>query len=429
MTRSKLLHIVVAATVVALGVTFAPASSAAPVKKTFTASALVTDGEGHPAVLGDTSVLVSYTLTNTTRGPQTFGSANITVPEGVTVDELPLPDVNPDYPGFSVSYDSESRILALRSTVNSGVLPGDSITIDVWVTGGSGCGVVWTTAVKQSNDFSGSGNDLIGTGTSPGQRLEWTTDTSDTQFDTAMTPHPAVTAYNGCGGIDSTVAAIQVTDTAAQLSTTGGTLTSGVLTLANVTFKTYDFSDTLIASATGYASATSSAFYVAQVLVPCEEGTSCTASANDSGKTTYATILANGSDGDPADTLWMSVKGDPATQMGSCNQDTEAAPLEPAYGAVVTFNIETRTKTVVMRLPKKYVNFISNNGTPFMDVCLQLPNGDTFTDKFGNDVPTGFLPDCTKDRTDICITDRRKNGGDELITFVLPEGDPKTSWF
>src|SRR4029077_20260626 len=96
---------------------------------------------------------------------------------------------------------SGGTIILLTSSgpTGSGVAPGHSLTIEASVTVPSAavCNAVWAIDVKQSNDFSGSGNDFVGndvTTTVGTNHLVWTTQPRPTEYDKPMSPNPVVSA-------------------------------------------------------------------------------------------------------------------------------------------------------------------------------------------------------------------------------------------
>ena len=148
---------VIAAAGVAAGVLLAPATDAAPLNKTFEASLAPSD-----ATLSATATSVTYTLKNTARGPQSFASANVTVPSGVTAT-CPAPcDVSGSgAAGFTATVSGQ--VIELRSDPGAGVDPTETITVSLSVAvTGDVCDTTWPAQVKQSNDFSGlPGNDFV----------------------------------------------------------------------------------------------------------------------------------------------------------------------------------------------------------------------------------------------------------------------------
>lgn len=435
MTRAMTARVLTAVTAtLAMLVVVVPASDAAASKKVFHES-LAISSNGNPVAQPlalNTSYTFAFTLTNDGKSPQAFGSGEILVPSGYTLGTL-----DTDATNFTATPFSGGILLTSTGPTGSGIAPGGSVTVTavVGTPVNASCGDLWPTYVKQSNDFSGSGNDFQPADPAPSttvgpRTLVWSTQPATTEWDVAMSPAPVVTAKDPCGNTLTSFtgagATVTVTDAAGVLSTGGSVAAgSGVATFSNLTFSDYGLTDALTASAAGFDPVTSSAFDVVQSLVPCAAGRSCsTGKLSDRAATTIVEITADA--GAVADRLTTTVKGDPSL-FGSCGQPSGST--EPALGTVVTFNVTSRSKTVTMTLPRSYVNQIPNNGTPFMDICLDVPASAAFVDKFGSTVTTGLLPDCSATRTTVCINDRRKNAGNEIITFVLPPGDPRGSWF
>lgn len=414
---------------VTLGVV-APAGEAATQNKTAVASATVTDGAGNAVALSPTSpARVNITLANTTKQPQSFGSANITMPSGYTVCTTPSPctgvTLTGSTTGFFVPVASVTNVIQLRSSTNSGVAPGSSITIQVWVSvAQASCTTPWGVAIKQSNDFSGTGNDFVVNNITPGAHLAFTRQPVDSQWNVAMSPGPRVTAYDACGNVVSTLAStITLTDSSAALATgSSATPVSGVATFGNLTFSTYPLVDTLTASAAGFTSTTSASFLVAQVVSICPPTCTTGNVPNTDGSLNTLVNLSAVQPSTGTGSLVVSVRGDPGSIC-----DSGEAGTETPYGTLATLSSPLQ-KTVTMTLPKKYVNAISNNGTPFMDICLQTDT--PFTDKSGDSVTEGLLPDCgdVADQPP-CIVSRNKNAGNEIVVFNLIAGDPKGAWY
>ena len=403
-------------------------SEAAASKKGFHESLLINGVMSTGPLTAATSYDLRFTLTNDTLSPQAFGSAQILVPSGYVVGTT-MADVG----NFLATPLTGSILVTSTGPTGAGIQPGSSLIISATVTtptAGS-CKGSWATRVKQSNDFSGTGNDFqpldlpAPTTTTGTSHLSFSAQPHLTEWDVAMTPAVEVTALDACGSTDSSfVGPVTLSDGGRIATGALETATAGRATFAGLTFNDFGITDVLTASATGYPSVDSASFDVVQKLVACAAGTSCpTVKIGDTAGTTLVSITA--ASGPSADVLSATVKGDPKTAFGSCGQPTGSS--EPALGAIVTFNVTTRAKAVTMTLPRFYVNQIPNNGTPFMDVCLDVPTA--FVDKFGHTVTTGLLPNCTTVRTTVCVSDRRKNAGDEILTMLLPPGDPRGSWF
>ena len=428
---SKLRTTVATSLLLALGVAWVPGAQAAALKKQFHESLSIATTGGTPvtgALAAGTAYDFAFTLTNDSHSPQAFGSAKVAVPTGFTLGAMSTNVAN-----FHAADAGGSILLTSTGPTGSGIAPGSSVTIAVRVTtpvDGS-CLSAWTTFVKQSNDFSGTGNDFLPvdpapTTTAGSNALAITRQPVNTQWNTAMDPGPIVAVVDPCGNaITSFTGDVTVTDGLGLLAT-GGTVAavSGAATFANLTFSDYGVTDTLTASVPGFTPVTSDPFDIVQSLVSCAAGKTCSSGTlGDTGGTTLVSITANA--GPTADHLATTLKGLNTTGLfPSCD-----ASGEPPLGAVVTFTVTTRSKTVTMTLPKAYVNQIPNNGTPFMDICLDVPVGSEFVDKFGHLTTTGLLPDCSTTIVVSCISSRRKNAGNEVVTFKLPPGDPHSSWF
>ena len=95
-----------------------------------------------------------------------------------------------------------------------------------------------------------------------------------------------------------------------------------------------------------------------------------------------------------------------------------------------------RTKTAVLRIDKRDMQSVPNNGATFLQICFASPHPfptrtgaaviDGSFDWNGDGVPEpvyeGLLPDCGAPP---CVSKRQKNGqGDGVITVRLPAGDP-----
>lgn len=101
------------------------------------------------------STVLTITLTNDKSSKQTLGSAQFTAPVNMTPSN---PTVTSPATGWQASVLTGTRIVQLVST--TALKPGDSVTTDVSVTTAGCTNATWGAAAKQSNDFSGSGNDF-----------------------------------------------------------------------------------------------------------------------------------------------------------------------------------------------------------------------------------------------------------------------------
>ena len=435
--------------IVALGVTAAvPAGAVSSVKK-FSEALHVDGGTGATSAIlapGSTHAL-TFDITNLPSSNQAFGSAQILLPAGFTVSAGPTV-TGPS--NFSVTWNAAHTGFLLTSTgpTGSGIAPGHSVSITASVTAPATgvCNAPWPTQVKQSNDFSGTGNDFVATNgvtTSVGSNhLVFTTQPADTEFDKTMAA-VVVTALDPCGNtVGGFGGSVTLTDAFTPTKVAGGstaTASAGVATFGNITFVNNDWGyvDSFTASAAGFDPVTSNAFSVEQLLTTCAANKTCNTPGLNNAGTLNTTATVNANSAPTADTLRVSVAGapDPSVpgfvQACSQSQQTATGAAPTFYGTIVSLQINNRQKTVTMMLPKSYVLLQPTpNGTPFWDICLQ---SDTpFTDKFGNtNVTAGFLPDCPSvlpSPVKPCVLSRNKNAGNEIMKFVLPPGDPHAAW-
>jgi hypothetical protein len=149
--RRKGLATVGAAFALAALVAVIGAAQAAPSTKLYDATVRVVSGPVSPA---PATATLRLTLTNSTKSKQTLGSANFTAGNGIT---LGTPTATSRPLQWTASKQG-ANVVAFRSTV--ALKPGELVSADVAVTTSASCIATWTTHVKQSNDFSGTGNDF-----------------------------------------------------------------------------------------------------------------------------------------------------------------------------------------------------------------------------------------------------------------------------
>jgi hypothetical protein len=366
---------------------------------------------------------VTVAITNTAKGPQSFASANITIPTGFTPCTLCRASSSDyDTAGFSelplIHNGDGTWTVPVRSGAGSGVAPGSTIHVRTWVTDDTvACaGASWPVAVKQSNDFSGTGNDFIGSPATPTGYLTFTVQPPlATAASVAMDPAPQVSSFDGCGA--ATAATITLSDTAGHLATGAGPLPS-VATFTAVTFTGKDFTDQLVATASGYTSATSTPFLVAEKVQSCSSGsTDCQPLTLDSVSKTSASIIPS----PPKSGSALASGSELGADNSMCGEAAAGIP-DSEISATISFNAET-PKTVTFTIAKSLVNAISNNGAPFMSVCLRTTDPDgtnhdvTLSDCFKGGVTT--LPPC--------VVSRNKNQANEVIVVSLPPGDPHSN--
>lgn len=425
-------------------VALSPGTDAAPIKKAFTVGLAITDNSTNATVSSaslapDTDYTFVFTVKNSSKGPQYYGSFKILVPTGYSA----TPQQATSQTGFTAA--AVTGGILVTSSTGSGVAPGASVAATASVhTPNSSCSAEWTTFVKQSNDFLGAGNDFLIAGAQPTTTvgtpyLSWAAQQpGPTEYDKTMSPAPVVTAFDPCGHPVTSGVAITLSDEVGQLSTTatktGTTSTStGQASFSNLTFATFGFYDRLTASASGFTSAISNWFIVAEKVAPCDTTSSCSLDLGTR-NATFATV--NTGTGAAGDFVSGSRLPDTSGQSGACSGE-EGGGSQVSDTMVVD---SPRAKEVSITIAKALVNAVSNNGTPFMDICLDIPaQAQTADNAFfsksqvasgetdpANKVHTGLLPDCADvANTPPCVVSRSKRAANEIIVFDLPAGDPR----
>jgi hypothetical protein len=98
-----------------------------------------------------------------------------------------------------------------------------------------------------------------------------------------------------------------------------------------------------------------------------------------------------------------------------------------APGTVTVESTSTETKVLTITINKSVVKATPNNGVRFYQVCYDSVT--PFTDRDGNMVMRGLLPDCPPMPTPAdapCILSKTKTGaGNVVIRVLLPAKDPK----
>ncbi|HWE82509.1 MAG TPA: hypothetical protein VG265_12740, partial [Gaiellaceae bacterium] len=115
------------------------------------------------AAAGAAGVTYMLTLQNDPKSNQTLGSANFLVPSRFSSVSVTQPVASGGQTGWSAAIDA--GVLELRSaTSKDGLAPGQALTMSVTLTAppiSTACfDYSWHSAVKQSNDFGGTGNDF-----------------------------------------------------------------------------------------------------------------------------------------------------------------------------------------------------------------------------------------------------------------------------
>ena len=469
MARTSRWHRAMGAGVVVLGLlllaaAFATSASAHPTKKQFRATITAlppvpeddTPADSAAEAWAGASPTVKITLTNLADKPR-LGSANLTVPAGVAIDPATLSLTSTQSP-FAGTVSASGGVIRLRDLA---LHPGKSVTLSVGAR--AECSpahapYAFTTAVKESNAFNGTGNDFIIDGPQPALDLvgrcslafgsqpanaQRSSDiTSEVYLPTGAPVTVAVLDGSGVGPVTWWTTPI----TLALDANPGGATLSGFTAAAPVqgVAKFLDPGRTpsgprLNISAAGYrftaasagitaAPPQSSSFGVVDVGRRCVGQQSCAGSTSNPKSTAAVSALA----GNNNDLLSVSLGSATSTNFTCAGYTTTTDVLD--------FNLTSLSgapsggpKTAAFTLLAKFVTrpakayeacFLSNqpfttkSGAPATGVDT---NGDGVVDSYA-----GLLPncDCRHPVPPCVVSKERDKRGNVTITIVAPPGDP-----
>jgi len=387
-------------------------AQAAPAqKKTYTI--LISPGLAAPGSTG------SFTLTLTNSGgSQALGSANIAVPSGFTVS-IPAPTS-----GWSVTATSPQVIMWRAPSSASAIQPGanSQVTLSVGAgMSGFACSTnpwTWTSAVKQSNDFSGTGNDFtLQPGTADASltvaKLVFTTQPSQTLVSTSIAPAVQVTLRDLCGSTLGSVAGdvtLSIGTNPSGGTLTGGTppvsLSAGTATFSALKIDTSGVGYTLIAtpgSSLNIDPSVSTSFNVIDALCTHSGGLpSCTTS--NTGKDTTVSVPV------PSDSAQTALSvGKPSQTLTDCTTGTLTQ-----VGSIATIAPTNYPPGATISVTLKYAASVATTpGTSSYVVCVKLSDG-----SFVQALP------CNKSAPP-CVSNRSRDGtGALIIVLTINATDP-----
>jgi hypothetical protein len=379
---------------------------------------------------------VTFTVAITNQNPQqTLGSANLTVPAGFTLDAASIPA------GAGTATVSGSTVQLRNLSLANGATVPVTVVADVPCSAGTAS---WQILAKQSNDFNGPpGNNFTAppasslvTTVSGACALHFFVQPADARvgqqitgsaFDPAGAGQLSVEVVDGSGArVTSSTASITL---ALGPGSSGSGVLSGTKTrsavagLATFTGLSIDQPGTYTLQATspGLASATSNAFHVEQVAVPCTEDVGCTASISNSQTSNTVTAPGNGRVDQGFLALSYNVGNPVDCSSFGYTQITSAA-------STVVLSGPDRTKTLVETISKALMNASSDNGASHIQMCFGAPY--SFLTRSGQQAQpvagftpawyVGLLPDCGSAP---CVSARNKDrSGQGIITVEVPAG-------
>jgi hypothetical protein len=403
---------------------------------------------------------VTVTLTNDPlTSTQSFGSAELTFnslpPSAVT-------SLSVSTSGWSGSVlpNSNPAVVLLTSQKGHEIQPGSSLTVQVTLTPTATGTITIGTEVKQSNDFSGSGNDFILEGSEP--TITVTPLTLDfvqqppatVQQSIAPTgsfsyfcPPVSVQLYNGSTPVDASGVPVTINYAgssdpglyygSSKVTSSGVTVTTDSNGLA--TFGTCSSGLAATNIGAGYAlsasspaattSATSNTFEVVQFQFSqtCNKQTCTTPTLQSQSTGTTATVTAISSS---ASSYQFSASFGEGVSL-TCDSSVTTTAADP----LVTDTSQAATGKVTMTFPKAVVNSVPNNGTPLMPVCAGATQpfaGSNTTPLSSTAYPyQGLLQDCPSDYLsvttfELCVVSRAKIGGgaERIVIYGSDISDP-----
>ena len=374
---------------------------------------------------------------------QDLGSANITVPTGLT----PLSVSGLNKGTATVSGD----LIELRSL---DIDPQQAREFSVFTTPPppecSPVSYVWGIQAQESSDFQGDSDDYFAV--DPNSQLTTTVSTGSCYLAFVAEPQDAQRlsgissqAANPGGppievAVESGGSTVPLTGVGISLAFTSGTGTANATLAGTVSAFTssglasfsypstsssglgYTLTATAAPSNWSIAPGTSTPFDVFDFLTTCTASATCTGTASNSSTagTQGATTSSVSSSGGSGGLLEISV----LTTQIYCSGYTAAS-------ATVLSDVTGTggTATVTLEIGKALVDASPNNGASFYQVCIQFPtsSGIKFTGPSGPVAPgdAGLLPDCSSTTPAPCVSTRNKaKAGEVVITFITPNGDP-----
>jgi hypothetical protein len=340
------------------------------------------------------------------------------------------------------------------------VPPGGALSLTLPVASSAVAGRIdFGTQVKQSNDFSGTGNDFtragaeptVYIGSGPATRLDFvrqpttvqgTGQAAGTDTTAILTTCASVRALDALGNLATSFTgsvALTPSDSALGLALDGttpvaatavagvATFGSGAACTGGLSATKLGFDYTLTASSGTLTTDTSDPFDVLQFYASC--GASCATPSIKGGGTT-ASALAQGTS---TNSMTFDVGQQSWSYDALCNPDVGAATSNP-YRDAVTIDLDGHSKTVTLLWSKQAVQWAINNGASQWRVCVaatfSFPAVGGSATSAGDGFYVGALLPCGSaglGTTDPCLQKLNKSGGQQQGIVLLPlrPGDPK----
>jgi hypothetical protein len=375
----------------------------------------------------------AFAITNEA-APQQLGAVRISAPAGFVITGAP----------GSASFTSSSALF-----LNLSLAPSATTTLTLSATGACSSGSYqWGVEAKQSNDFSGTGNDFQLDPASVGNLSGTQTGSCSLAF--TSDGQPAGTAANAvitsAFGSQGGPVKVEILDGSGQLATGStaavtvaigsnpgsGSLSGmvtvnasgGIASFSNLSINQPGLGYTLIATSPGITSATSDPFNISGVIQPCS-GSSCSASA--SSITTSGTVTTS-----PTTSGEFLAAGIGGVSY-SCAGPYQRVSDPFSFGLFNSSGVADPNArfTVMLQIDKSAVLASGRTGASQWQICYAstqpftaLPGTSGTAVIGGVTFNTGLLPDCSSSQGAPCVQARHKdNAGDVVVTF-LATGDP-----
>jgi len=397
---------------------------------------------------------------------QSFGSAQVRFPSTAPLDASHV--LLSRTTGWSVASSSDATSgLTTLQIGNTGigttlaVQPGEAITLTIPVVStATATQIQFATQVKQSNDFSGSGNDflpagadpLVYIGSGPATHLQFgvqpttiqgANQPTTTSTTPVLTTCATVRAFDALGNLATSFTgsvALTPSDPALGLQFDGGTAATnavaGVATfgtgsdcIGGLSATKLGFGYTLTASSTGVTSDVSSPFDVLQFYAKCAASCGTPTFKGPNGTSGSAQAQGTGTNN-----LTFDVgRHDWLYNTKTCNPDVGAATFNP-YRDAVTIDLNAHSKTVTLLWSKQAVQWAINNGASQWRVCVAVTfpflGADGTAQSGGDGFFVGALLPCGTAglaADSPCLLKLNKSGGQQQAVVSLPlhDGDPK----
>ena len=400
-------------------------------------------------------------LRNTTP-QQSFASAEIRVTDGRLDPPTATAPGSSPWTVTSTTVGADDVYLLTAGSA-AAVFPGESLTVTFPVTASTPTGSVQLrTRVKQSNDFSGEGNDfnsstanvtvLIGHG--PAAALAWVQQPTTIQVTGSevvasgysprlvMCAAPQVRIVDSAGrtvtdgALDGTT--VSLTDAGNALAAAGltATTTAGVATFGDagcttgITGRAVGTGLTTTASAGSLTSPASSTFDVRKVWGTCT-GSTCSVSGLAGPAKTTAGVHGSGKQGTGGEQLVFDLAASTTWQAafgGACDPDPGTGDAVNGFRDVTTVELGGYDKVVELRWSKAAVQWATNNGAKQWDVCFAA----LYPFQAAGGVPTGLvhegqtwyvgaLQPCAAVASDQpCLLSLGRNAGQQTASVRIP---------